>query len=203
MCVPISISPLLVLPTDSYRADVIAICAFPDFFSLRILLLTDYSVSRRSRRNYDRLESLGSEGPDLRLQVLYGLHPRERVRVPLSRCCLHLDFNTSSRRHALGLIFSAQPLTRFCIDPNAGGATHTVRAIFASLPLHLSVVDKAYLPSSQRPGLILSHPTIALGQIFSILFGGLLVFVGFDTLASKYVSFVRPPSPTASRRPPS
>ncbi|GAA5860766.1 hypothetical protein JCM8547_005528 [Rhodosporidiobolus lusitaniae] len=68
--------------------------------------------------------------------------------------------------HVLGVMLSGQPLYRFTIDPNAGGATHTT------------------------PGRLLTPLGLFLGQLFSILFGGVMVFVGFDTLASKYASFV-------------
>ncbi|GAA6012382.1 hypothetical protein JCM10207_007068 [Rhodosporidiobolus poonsookiae] len=68
--------------------------------------------------------------------------------------------------HALGLLLTGQPLYRFTIDPNAGGATYTT------------------------PGRVLRPPSLFLGQLFSILFGGVMVFVGFNTLASKYASFV-------------
>ncbi|GAA6034195.1 hypothetical protein JCM8097_003774 [Rhodosporidiobolus ruineniae] len=68
--------------------------------------------------------------------------------------------------HVLGIMLSGQPLYRFTIDPNAGGVTHTV------------------------PGRRLTALGLYLGQVFSILFGGVTVFVGFDTLASKYASFI-------------
>ncbi|GAA5839733.1 hypothetical protein JCM11251_002576 [Rhodosporidiobolus azoricus] len=67
--------------------------------------------------------------------------------------------------HVLGIVLSGQPLYRFTIDPNAGGATHTV------------------------PGRLLTPLGLYLGQIFSILFGGVMVFTGFNTWASKYASF--------------
>ncbi|GAA5911668.1 hypothetical protein JCM6882_006935 [Rhodosporidiobolus microsporus] len=68
--------------------------------------------------------------------------------------------------HVLGVMLSGQPLYRFTIDPNAGGATHTT------------------------PGRLLTPPGLYLGQVFSSLFGGVMVFVGFNALASKYASFV-------------
>jgi hypothetical protein len=44
-------------------------------------------------------------------------------------------------------------------------------------------------PFLQRPGVILSPPALFLGQVFSIMFGGIVVIAGFSTLASKYASF--------------
>ncbi|BGP14149.1 hypothetical protein JCM10213v2_002089 [Rhodosporidiobolus nylandii] len=68
--------------------------------------------------------------------------------------------------HVLGITLSGQPLYRFTIDPNAGGASHTT------------------------PGRRLTPLGLFLGQVFSIVFGGLLIFTGFNTLASKYASFI-------------
>ncbi|GAA5999404.1 M50 family metallopeptidase [Rhodotorula paludigena] len=68
--------------------------------------------------------------------------------------------------HVVGLLVSSQPLYRFTIDPNLGGATYTT------------------------PGRRLKAPAMYLGQVFSIVFGGAMVFTGFSTLASKYASFV-------------
>ncbi|GJN88316.1 hypothetical protein Rhopal_001281-T1 [Rhodotorula paludigena] len=68
--------------------------------------------------------------------------------------------------HVVGLLVSSQPLHRFTIDPNLGGATYTT------------------------PGRRLKAPAMYLGQVFSIAFGGAMVFAGFNTLASKYASFV-------------
>ncbi|TNY21754.1 peptidase M50B-like-domain-containing protein [Rhodotorula diobovata] len=70
--------------------------------------------------------------------------------------------------HLVGLLLSAQPLHRFTIDPNLGGATHTV----------------------PHPGRTLRPPGLFLGQVASVVFGGLAVFAAFDPLASKYASFV-------------
>ncbi|GAA5971641.1 hypothetical protein JCM11641_000668 [Rhodosporidiobolus odoratus] len=68
--------------------------------------------------------------------------------------------------HVLGIKLSGLPLWRFTVDPNAGGASHTT-------------------PGRRFPPLALF-----LGQVFSITFGGAMIFTGFDTLASKYASFV-------------
>uniref|UniRef100_A0A0K3CH25 BY PROTMAP: gi/647401474/emb/CDR47737.1/ RHTO0S15e01332g1_1 [Rhodosporidium toruloides] n=1 Tax=Rhodotorula toruloides TaxID=5286 RepID=A0A0K3CH25_RHOTO len=68
--------------------------------------------------------------------------------------------------HLLGLLLSGQRLYRFTIDPNTGGATHTV------------------------PGTLLRPPSLFLGPLFSLFFGSGLVFAAFDTRAAKYASFV-------------
>ncbi|GAA5904949.1 hypothetical protein JCM8208_007234 [Rhodotorula glutinis] len=68
--------------------------------------------------------------------------------------------------HVVGILVSGQPLHRCTIDPNVGGATHTV------------------------PGRTLHAPGLYGGQLTSVVFGGLAVFAGFSTLASKYASLV-------------
>ncbi|EMS25518.1 uncharacterized protein RHTO_03247 [Rhodotorula toruloides NP11] len=68
--------------------------------------------------------------------------------------------------HLLGVLLSGQRLYRFTIDPNTGGATHTV------------------------PGTLLRPPSLFLGPLSSLLFGAGLVFASFDTRAAKYTSFV-------------
>jgi hypothetical protein len=42
----------------------------------------------------------------------------------------------------------------------------------------------------QIPGLYQPPIVLFLGQASSIIFGGVLIFCGFDTLASKYASYV-------------
>ena len=69
--------------------------------------------------------------------------------------------------HVVGILVLGQPLHRCTIDPNVGGATHTV------------------------PGRTLRAPGLYGGQVASVVFGALAVFAGFDTLASKYASLVR------------
>ncbi|GAA5896223.1 hypothetical protein JCM5296_007266 [Sporobolomyces johnsonii] len=68
--------------------------------------------------------------------------------------------------HAVGFLFSGLRLWRFTIDPNQGGATHTT------------------------PGKPMTPLALFFGQVFSIVFGGAMIFCGFDTLASKVASFV-------------
>ncbi|BGP30332.1 hypothetical protein JCM10296v2_002086 [Rhodotorula toruloides] len=68
--------------------------------------------------------------------------------------------------HLLGLLLSGQRLHRFTIDPNTGGATHTV------------------------PGTLLRPLSLFLGPLVSLFFGAGLVFAAFDTRAAKYASFV-------------
>ncbi|GAA5854781.1 hypothetical protein JCM9279_000944 [Rhodotorula babjevae] len=68
--------------------------------------------------------------------------------------------------HVVGILVSGQPLHRCTIDPNIGGATHTV------------------------PGRTLRAPGLYGGQVASVVFGAGAVFAGFDTLASKYASLV-------------
>ncbi|GAA5933222.1 hypothetical protein JCM3775_002574 [Rhodotorula graminis] len=68
--------------------------------------------------------------------------------------------------HVVGILVSGQPLHRCTIDPNVGGATNTV------------------------PGRTLRAPGLYGGQVTSVVFGGLAVFAGFSTLASKYASLV-------------
>ncbi|BGP38218.1 hypothetical protein JCM10449v2_002147 [Rhodotorula kratochvilovae] len=68
--------------------------------------------------------------------------------------------------HVLGLLVAGQPLHRFTIDPNRGGASYTI------------------------PGRVLRPPALYGGQVFSVVFGGLMVFAAFNTLASKYASFI-------------
>ncbi|ORY79752.1 peptidase M50B-like-domain-containing protein [Leucosporidium creatinivorum] len=68
--------------------------------------------------------------------------------------------------HVIGIFIARIPLYGFTIDPNRGGGTFT-------------------LPGLYQPPLVLF-----LGQISSIILGGVLIFCGFDTLASKYASFV-------------
>ncbi|BGP23050.1 hypothetical protein JCM10295v2_001943 [Rhodotorula toruloides] len=66
--------------------------------------------------------------------------------------------------HLLGLLLSGQRLYRFTIDPNSGGATHTV------------------------PGTLLRTPSLFLGPLSSLLFGAGLLFSAFDIRAAKYSS---------------
>ncbi|GAA5920210.1 hypothetical protein JCM1841_006652 [Sporobolomyces salmonicolor] len=68
--------------------------------------------------------------------------------------------------HVVGFLFSRLRLWRFTIDPNQGGATHTT------------------------PGGPMTPLALFFGQVFSIAFGGAMIFCGFDTLASKVASFV-------------
>ncbi|GAA5824492.1 hypothetical protein JCM5353_000329 [Sporobolomyces roseus] len=68
--------------------------------------------------------------------------------------------------HLFAFVVLLVPIRSFTIDPNVGSATYTT------------------------PGRPIPLVTLFMGQIFSILFGGGLIFAGFNTLASKYASFV-------------
>ena len=71
-------------------------------------------------------------------------------------------------RHLLVYVCFGQPIETICFDPTEGGAVKLKGGI---LP-----------PAAGLP----------MGYLFNIIVGGLLTYCGFDTLASKIASFVRP-----------
>ena len=59
------------------------------------------------------------------------------------------------------------------------------------LDLHLHADNSGH--QKKTPGVPHAPVALFLGFVFSVLFGGVLTFCGFDELASKIASFVRGP----------